>query len=130
MEATITLLCFLARLQRVSISNKAELLSSPEVGSSNSNIEGLVNSSQPMLALFFSPPDKPRTSTLPMTVQHHLLLQHFIIIIRHLLVSAQSCSRSVVMVSSTFANFSCKLNSLGSLKSAEYCFSNQGDSLR
>ena len=82
--------------------------------------EGLVSSSQPMLARFFSPPDRPRTSSLPITTGYHKHNQYYYdYSILHVL--AQSWRRSISMIFSTLANFSRKLSSLGSLNNAEYC---------
>mmetsp|Transcript_13112 Transcript_13112/g.28322 ORF Transcript_13112/g.28322 Transcript_13112/m.28322 type:complete len:102 (+) Transcript_13112:284-589(+) len=57
-EATV-IPCVMTRRFRLSITTKALLLSSPEVGSSRNRIFGLFMSSRPMLTRFFSPPLMP-----------------------------------------------------------------------
>lgn len=106
-----------------------EIYNTSNIHTSNRSSVGSVSSSQPMFALFFSPPDNPLTSSLPITTWdmiHEPIDFHAITPVpnsaqSYSLVFWQSLRCKMSIISSTLASFSFKLNSRGSLNRAEYC---------
>lgn len=104
MESTTVLPFSLARRARISTTFPAVLASKPVVGSSRKRRRGSVTSSRPSIVRFFSPPEMPRTSSVPMSE------------------SAQASRDNSRIASSTMARFASGVSAReGRRSSAENC---------